>query len=158
MPHSTVLVVSGSVDQWWKVLPRRSRDQTQATRGDSDRPQATRAIGASRALCLCVKHPWFPTGVLHCPGHPSCAGAYISLAGKLMRYGVDALPHVCAMCVKKVWSVLGARRQNLSRLRVEKLGCAGSRQVIPAVSLMGICEAYTFPIRANKPIRYIGNA
>jgi hypothetical protein len=26
-------------------------------------------------FCLCVKHPWLPTGVLHCPGHPSCAGA-----------------------------------------------------------------------------------
>jgi hypothetical protein len=25
--------------------------------------------------CLCVKHSWLPTGVLHCPGHPSCAGA-----------------------------------------------------------------------------------
>jgi hypothetical protein len=49
-----------------------------------------------------------------------------------MRYGVDALPHVRCM-KKKAWSVLGARRQNLSRLRVEKLGCAGSRaQVIPA--------------------------
>jgi hypothetical protein len=34
---------------------------------------------------------------------------------------------------KKAWSLLGARRQNLSRLRVEKLGCAGSRQVIPAI-------------------------
>jgi hypothetical protein len=22
-----------------------------------------------------VKHPWLPTGVLHCPVHPSCAGA-----------------------------------------------------------------------------------
>jgi hypothetical protein len=30
---------SGPVDQWWKVLPRRSRDQTQATRGVNDRPQ-----------------------------------------------------------------------------------------------------------------------
>jgi hypothetical protein len=30
---------------------------------------------------------------------------------------------------KKTWSALGARRQNLSRLRVEELGCAGSRQV-----------------------------
>jgi hypothetical protein len=41
-----------------------------------------------------------------------------------MRYGVDTLPHAaCAMCVKKGWSVLGARRQNLPRLRVEKLGC-----------------------------------
>jgi hypothetical protein len=49
--------------------------------------------------CMCVKHPWLPTGVLHCPGHPSCAGAYISLANKLMRYGVDTLPHV--RCIKK---------------------------------------------------------
>ena len=30
---------------------------------------------------------------------------------------------------EKIGSVMGARRQNLSRLRVEKLGCAGSRQV-----------------------------
>jgi hypothetical protein len=42
---------------------------------------------------------------------------------------------MCDIYVKKNWSLLGARRQNLSRLRVEKLGCAGSRQVIPAVSL-----------------------
>ena len=34
---------------------------------------------------------------------------------------------------EKNGSVMGARRQNLSRLRVEKLGCAGSRQVIPAI-------------------------
>jgi hypothetical protein len=34
---------------------------------------------------------------------------------------------------RKTGSLLGALRQNLSRLRVEKLGCAGSRQVIPAV-------------------------
>jgi hypothetical protein len=52
-------------------------------------------------FCLCVKHPWLPTGVLHRPGHPSCAGAYMSLANKLMRYGVDALPTACAMYVKK---------------------------------------------------------
>jgi hypothetical protein len=48
-----------------------------------------------------------------------------------MRYGVNALPHV----LKKILECIGARRQNLSRLiRVEKLGCAGSRQVIPAAS------------------------
>jgi hypothetical protein len=33
---------------------------------------------------------------------------------------------------KEAWGLLGARRQNLSRLRVEKLGYVGSRQVIPA--------------------------
>jgi hypothetical protein len=38
-----------------------------------------------------------------------------------------------AVCKTKTWSLLGAHRQNLSRLRVEKLGCAGSRQDIPAV-------------------------
>jgi hypothetical protein len=31
--------ISGSVDQWWKAHPRRSRGQTQATRGANDRPQ-----------------------------------------------------------------------------------------------------------------------
>jgi hypothetical protein len=58
----------------------------------------------------------------------------MSLTDKLMRYGVGALPHVRYMFFKKlgVQSVLGARRQNLPRLRVEKLGCAGSRQIIPA--------------------------
>jgi hypothetical protein len=65
--------LSGSVDQWWKV-PRRSRGQTQATRGVSDPPQDKGNWRVS-CFCLCVKHPWFPTGVLHCPGHPSCAGA-----------------------------------------------------------------------------------
>jgi hypothetical protein len=52
-------------------LPRRSRGQTRATRGDSDRPR--RATGASRALACCVgtpvvAHRCFST----CPGHPSC--------------------------------------------------------------------------------------
>jgi hypothetical protein len=44
-----------------------------------------------------------------------------------MRYGVDALPHAaCRMYVKPL-ILLGARRQNLFRLRVENFGCAGSR-------------------------------
>jgi hypothetical protein len=58
----------------------------------------------------------------------------VPLADKLMRHGVDTLPHVCNMYPKQTWCLLWARRQNLSHLRVEKLGCAGSRaQVIPAV-------------------------
>jgi hypothetical protein len=43
--------ISGSVDQWWKVFPRRSRGQTRATRGVNNPPQ--RATGVSRALA-CV--------------------------------------------------------------------------------------------------------
>jgi hypothetical protein len=46
---------SGSADQRWMVLPRRSRGQTRATRGVNDRPQ--RAIGVSRALACCVGTP-----------------------------------------------------------------------------------------------------
>jgi hypothetical protein len=45
-----------------------------ASNARSQRP-ATRATGVSRALAYVLKHPWLPTGVLHCPGHPSCAGA-----------------------------------------------------------------------------------
>ena len=74
---------SGSVDQWWEVLPRVSRDQTQdasnarsqrcqrPTTNDPPPPQGQRATGVWRVscFCLCAKHPWFPTGVLHlhCP-------------------------------------------------------------------------------------------
>jgi hypothetical protein len=64
-------------------------------RGVNDRPQ--RAIGVSRALACyvgtpVVAHRNFST----CPGHPSCAGAYVNpCTDKLMRYGVDTLPHVC---------------------------------------------------------------
>jgi hypothetical protein len=86
--------IIGSADQRWMVLPRRSRGQARTTRGVNDRPR--RAIGVSRALVCCVgtpvvAHRYFST----CPGHPSCAGAYInSCTDKLMRYGVDTLPHV----------------------------------------------------------------
>jgi hypothetical protein len=66
---------SGSVDQWLKVLPRRSRGQTRATRGVNNPPQ--RATGVSRALACVLNTRGFPqpTDALHCPGHPSCAGA-----------------------------------------------------------------------------------
>jgi hypothetical protein len=42
---------SGSVDQWWKVLPRRSRDQTQATRGDNVPPQGQLACPVLLPVC-----------------------------------------------------------------------------------------------------------
>jgi hypothetical protein len=43
--------VSGSVDQWWKALPRRSRGQTQATRGDNDPPQRQLACPVLLPVC-----------------------------------------------------------------------------------------------------------
>jgi hypothetical protein len=55
---------------------------------------------------------------------------------------VDAVPGMGSMpyrmydiCKKEEWSVLGARRQNLSRLRVEKLGCAYSPAGLVALGL-----------------------
>jgi hypothetical protein len=49
--------------------------------------------------------------------------------------GMGSIPYrMYNICKKRrAPSLLGARRQNLSRLRVEKPGrCAGSRQIIPA--------------------------
>jgi hypothetical protein len=43
--------ISGSVDQWWEVLPRRSRGQTQATRGVSDPPQGQLACLVFLPVC-----------------------------------------------------------------------------------------------------------
>jgi hypothetical protein len=86
--------------------------------------------------CLCVEHPW-PV-VSHrrftLPRSSILCGC-INIPGRQVNAVWGRYPAVCAMYVeKKAGSLLGgALRQNLSRLRVEKLGCAGSRQVIPAV-------------------------
>jgi hypothetical protein len=61
-------LTSGSVDQWWKALPRRSRGQIQATRGANGPSQGQLACPVLSLVCV-LKHPWLPTGVLHCPGH-----------------------------------------------------------------------------------------
>jgi hypothetical protein len=95
---------------------------------------ATRAIGVSRALACVLKYPWLPTGVLHFTlPRPSILCGCINIPGRQVKCGMGPMHYrMCDICTKKTWSLLGARRQNLSRLRVEKLGCAGSRQVIPA--------------------------
>jgi hypothetical protein len=51
--------ISGSVDQWRKVLPRRSRDQTQATRGANDPPQGQLAC-LPRAFACVLNTRGFP--------------------------------------------------------------------------------------------------
>jgi hypothetical protein len=48
-----------------------------------------------------------------------------------MRYGVDTLPHV--RCIKKTLGVCWGLVDKISPAFELKLGCAGSRQVIPAV-------------------------
>ena len=47
--------ISGSADQRWMALPRRSRGQTRTTRGVNDPPR--RATGVSRVLACCVGTP-----------------------------------------------------------------------------------------------------
>jgi hypothetical protein len=90
---------SGSVDQWWKVLPlpRRSRGQTQATAARSQRP-ATRAIGVSRDFACVLNTRGFPQVFCTAPVIAILCGCInIPVAGKLMRYGADTLPHVRCM-------------------------------------------------------------
>jgi hypothetical protein len=48
------------------------RPDASNARSQQPAPEGNWCVSCS---CLCVKHPWLPTGVLHCPGHPSCAGA-----------------------------------------------------------------------------------
>ena len=115
--------LSGSADQRWMALPRRSRGQTRTTRGVNDPPR--RATGASRARAVPVMlgHPWLPTDVsTRAPViHPVRVHKYPWQASQC---GMGSIP--CRMydvCRKKAGSLLGALRQNLSRLRVEKIGC-----------------------------------
>jgi hypothetical protein len=117
------------------VLPRRSRGQAQATRGDNDRPQGQLACGVSRVpcSCLCVETPAVAHRCFALPLPRSsilCGCISISLAGKqLMRYGVNALPEkkmsseckvYWAACAMYVYGGSGlVDKQNISRLRVE---------------------------------------
>jgi hypothetical protein len=65
-----------SVDQW--ISGGRCSHGGAETRRKQREETATGHKGnwCVPCSCLCVKRPWFPTGVLHYPGgHPPCAGA-----------------------------------------------------------------------------------
>jgi hypothetical protein len=62
--------VSGSVVEG----PPTEEPRPDASNARSQQP-APEGNWCASCSCLCVKHPWLHTGVLHCPGHPSCAGA-----------------------------------------------------------------------------------
>jgi hypothetical protein len=83
---------------------------------------ATRAIGASRALACVLNTRGFPQVFYTAPViHPVRVHKYPWQASQC---GMGSIP--CRMydvCRKKAGSLLGALRQNLSRLRVEKIGC-----------------------------------
>ena len=80
----------------------------------------------SSILCGCINIPGRQVNAVW-GRYPTAWGRYVDTLPRGM-YEVD-------VCKKKAGSLLGALRQNLSCLRVEKLGCVGSRQVIPASCL-----------------------
>jgi hypothetical protein len=86
--------------------------------------------------CLCVETPVVAHRCFTLPRSSILCGC-INFPGKQVNAVWGRCPTACTIYVKKeeAGSLLGARRQGLSRLRVEKLGCAGSRQIIPAVYL-----------------------
>jgi hypothetical protein len=48
--------------------------------------------------CLCVKHPWLPSGVLHCPGHrPSILCGCINFPGKQVNAVWGRYPTACVV-------------------------------------------------------------
>jgi hypothetical protein len=112
------------VDGACSVLPRRSRGQTRATRGVNNPPQ--RATGVSRALACVLNTRGCPQ--VFCTGAPVprssilCRCRCINFPGKQVNAVWGRYSTACEICVKQTWSALGARQQNLSRLRVEKLG------------------------------------
>jgi hypothetical protein len=102
--------ISGSADQRWMVLPRRSRGQTQATRGVNDRPQGQLA-------CLVLLPVWaFVLNTRGCPPqvfytapviHPvrgciNSPGKQVNACGVLPGVDARCCPTACAIYVKKL--------------------------------------------------------
>jgi hypothetical protein len=58
----------------------------------------TSGTGPKTCFCLCVKHPWLPTGVLHCPGHPSSIlCGCINFTGKQVNAAWGRCPTACTI-------------------------------------------------------------
>jgi hypothetical protein len=118
------------VDQWVSG-GRRSHGGAEARRKQREEP-TTRHKGNWRVpcSCLCIETPVVAHRCFTPPRSSILCGC-INIPGRQVNAVWGRCPTACAIYVKKYWSLLAARRQNLSRLRVEKPGCAGSRQVIP---------------------------
>jgi hypothetical protein len=86
------------VDQWWKVLPRRSRGQTRATRGANNPPQ--RATGVSRALACVLNTRGCPQAFYTAPViHPVRVHKYPWRQVNAVWMG--SIPHrMCNTCKK----------------------------------------------------------
>jgi hypothetical protein len=108
--------------RYFDISGRRSHGGAE-TRRKQREETTTRHKGNWRVpcFCLCVKHPWLPTGPQVFYTAPVirpvrlCGCINISLAGKLMwcgNAGAGSMPYrMCDVCKKRAWSALGARRQ-----------------------------------------------
>jgi hypothetical protein len=99
--------------------------------------------------CLGVKHPGFPTAhrCFTLPRSSILCGC-INIPCRQVNAVWGRCPTACTMYVKS-WSVLGARRQNLSRLRVEKLGCTGSRDACLSRTCGSSYPGSIYPLRSE---------
>jgi hypothetical protein len=108
----------------------------------SQRPTtATRAIGVPRALaCVCVLEVETPVVAHRCfalaPRSSILCGC-IYFPRKQVNAVWGRYPAVCTTYVKQSWRLLGARRQNLSGVRVEKaLRVSGVPAVVRSFQLL----------------------
>jgi hypothetical protein len=124
------------VDQW--ISGGRCSHGGAETRRKQREETATRHKGNWRVpcSCLCVKHPW-PVVAHRCFTLPrsSILCGCINIPDRQVNAVWGRYPTACAMYVKRSLECIGARRQNLSRLRVEKPGCASSPAGLVALGI-----------------------
>jgi hypothetical protein len=115
--------ISGSVVEG--APTEEPRPDASNARSQQPAPEGNWCVSCS---CLCVKHPPVVAHRRFALPRSSILCGCINIPGRQVNAVWGRCPTECTMCVKKkrrVQSVcLGALRQNLSRLRVEKLGCA----------------------------------
>jgi hypothetical protein len=118
-------LISGSVDQWISG-GRCSHGGAEARR--KQREESTTGHKGNWRVscsCLCVETPVVAHRCFALPWSSILCGC-INIPGRQVNAVWSRCPTACTMYATKKLGVcvLGARRQNLSRLRVEKLGCA----------------------------------
>ena len=93
-----IIRISGSADQRWMALPRRSRGQTRTTRGVNDPPR--RATGVSRVLACCVGAPVVSHRCFTLPRSSILCGC-INFPCRQVNAVWDRYPTACTMYITK---------------------------------------------------------
>jgi hypothetical protein len=98
--------VSGSADQRWMALPRRSRGQTRATRGARSQRPATEGNWRVSCSCLCDETPVVAHRCFTLPRSSIMCGC-INVPGKQVNAVWGRYPTACAIYVVFLtWSLL----------------------------------------------------